>query len=66
MSIIKNIKKDSEKKHVKNKTLSEEGKNKRQKRLEKDIKILLKKKKKSVNIIVNLIKIFLWNKKEAN
>ena len=46
MTIIKNITKDSEKKHVKNQILSEEGKNKRQKRPEKDTKILLKKKKK--------------------
>ena len=47
MTIIKNITKDSEKKHVKHQTLSEEGKNKRQKRSEKDTKILLKKKKKT-------------------
>ena len=49
MTIIKNITKDSEKKHVKHQTLSEEGKNKRQKRSEKDTKILLKKKKKRQN-----------------
>ena len=47
MTIIKNITKDSEKKHVENQILSEEGKNKRQKRPEKDTKILLKKKKKA-------------------
>ena len=47
MTIIKNIMKDSEKKHVKNQILSEEGKNKRQKRPEKDTKIILKKKKKA-------------------
>ena len=42
------------------------SKDSKQKRPEKDIKILLKKKKKSVNIAVNLIKIFLRKKAKAS
>ena len=56
MTIIKNIKKDSNKKHAENmKTPLEKKKIKGEKRLEKDIKILLKKKKKkSFSVIVHV------------
>ena len=51
--MIKNTKKDSEKKHLKDvKIFLKKKKTKDKRRLEKDIKILLKKeKKKSVSII---------------
>ena len=43
-----------------------EGKCKRKKRSEKEIKVLLKKKKrKSISMIVNIIKIFLRNKSRS-
>ena len=44
------------------KILLKKEKRKGEKRLEKDNKILLKKKKESISIIVNIIKIFLRNK----
>ena len=44
------------------KTISEEDKSKRQRITKKDIKVLPRKVKKSVYIIVNIMKIFMKNK----
>ena len=44
------------------KTVSEEDKSKRQRITKKDIKVLPRKVKKSVYIIVNIMKIFMKNK----
>ena len=57
ITIIKNTKKDSEKKHAK-KIFLKKKKTKGEKRPKEDTKILLKKKKKR-QYIVNMIKIFL-------
>ena len=58
ITIIKNTKKDSEKKHAK-KIFLKKKKTKGEKRPKEDTKILLKKKKKKRQYIVNIIKIFL-------
>ena len=59
-------KKRLQKKHVKNIKISlKKNKTKGDKRSAKDIKIFLKKKK-SINIIMNVIKVFLRNKTKAS
>ena len=67
MNIIKNTKKDSEKKHVKHiKIFLNKKKTKCEKKLKRGIKILMKKKKKkSVNIFVNVMKFFPRNKSRS-
>ena len=52
MNIIKNITRDSEKRHIKDvKIFLKKKKIKGEKRLEKDIKILLKKKMKKASVL---------------
>ena len=59
----KNKKRLQKEAHERHQNLSKEERDRRQKRPLKYIKIFLKKNKKGANIIMKLIKIFLWKKK---